>query len=179
MNALVEERDKSVESHAELSEIGRKVDLICEEIERQRQYRLALEDLGADLTRVAKEAFPDAVTRMEEFERNGYFRFAKQMGGIANALVASHSASDLDQARASIPHLIGLLRELTRPEVLQALEAIVYGFGEVQAVEKKDVSVLTLMREANSQDARRGFDILVRFLKVVGARSAKESRRDR
>jgi len=180
MNALVEERaEQSIESQVQLKEIAHKLDLIYEEIDRQKQYRLALEDLEADLTHVAKEAFPAAVAKMEEFERKGYFRFAKQMGGIAEALVTSHSGSDLDQARDSIPQLIGLLRELTRPEVLQALEAIVYGFGEVQAVEKKDVSMVNLIREANTQDARRGFDILVKFLKVVGARSAKESRRDK
>lgn len=167
MNAVLEERDQ-------LSAISEKLDRISEELEQQRRYRLAFEDLEADLTHVMKAAYPNIVDTMADLERKGYFRVAKQMGGIADALVASHSSKDLDQARASISHLIGFLRELTRPEVLQALEAIVYGFGEVQAGERKDVSMLSLVRDANSEDARRGLDILVRFLKVVGARSAKE-----
>ncbi len=171
MNAVLEERDQ-------LTEISHKLDRITEELEQQKRYRLAFEDLEADLTHVAKEAFPAIVAQMAEFERKGYFRVARQMGGIADALVDSHSAGDLDQARAGIPHLIGFLRELTRPEVLNALEAMVYGFGEVQAEQKGEVSMLSLMREANSPEARRGFDIMLRFFKVVGARSAKEPRRN-
>ncbi len=162
---------------AHLLEINRKLDLISAELDEIKRYRVALQDLEADLTHVAKEMFPSLVGLSSEFERRGYLRVARQVSGIGDALVASHSAADLNQARASIPQLIGVLRELTRPEVLQALEAIVYGFGEVQAVEKQDVSIMTLLHEANTQEARRGFDILVRFLKVVGARSAKESRR--
>jgi uncharacterized protein YjgD (DUF1641 family) len=160
-----------------MAEIERKLDLIASEMECQKRYRLAFEDLEADLTHVANEAFPQIVSMIADLDRKGYFRMAKQMGGLSDALVASHSSNDLEQARAGIPQLIGFLRELTRPEVLQALEAIVYGFGEVQAGEQRDVSMLSLARQATSADARRGLDILVRFLKVVGARSAKDSRR--
>ena len=71
-----------------------------------------------------------------------------------------------------MPQLVGFLRELTRPEVLQALEAIIHGFGRVQATMDVDKSAFAIMRDLNSPEARRGVAIIVEFLKVVGARSA-------
>jgi uncharacterized protein YjgD (DUF1641 family) len=53
--------------------------------------------------------------------------------------------------------------------VLQALEAIIHGFGRVQATMDVNKSVFALVRDLNSPDARRGLAILVEFLKVVGA----------
>ena len=70
-----------------------------------------------------------------------------------------------------MPQLVGFLRELTRPEVLQALEAIIHGFGRVQATMNVDKSVFEIVRDINSPDARRGMAILVEFLKVVGSRA--------
>jgi uncharacterized protein YjgD (DUF1641 family) len=84
-------------------------------------------------------------------------------------MIRSHSTKDWEQVQASVPQLIGFLRELTKPEVLQALEAIIHGFGQVQATMNVDKSVITILRDLNSIEARRGIAILVEFLKIVGA----------
>jgi len=157
----------------QFDEINRKLDAIAVEIEQQRRFRLALEDLKDDLTLVSKAAFPEVSRMAAEMERKGYLRLAGQMGGIADAMVSSHSSEDLEQARASIPQLIGFLRQLTRPPVLEALEVIVNGFGEVQSSAQPDVSLRTLIGEMNSPEARRGWGILIRFLRVIGTRKAR------
>jgi uncharacterized protein YjgD (DUF1641 family) len=74
-----------------------------------------------------------------------------------------------------VPLLVGFLRELTKPEVLQALEAIIHGFGRVQATMNVNKSVFALARDLNTPDARRGLAILVEFLKVVGAHAIASS----
>ncbi len=180
----------------QISEINRKLDRISDELERESRGRNdssdprsspvgavqqlgSIRDLLADLQPVSREIFKDAVVRMEELEKKGYFRFASGAGEILDAFVVAHSERDLNQARASMPHLVGFLRELTRPEVLQALEAIVYGFGEVQASAKQDVSMFQLLRNLNTPEARRGLAIIVKFLSVVGAASsAPENHRE-
>lgn len=158
----------------QFDEINRKLDAIAAEMEHQRRYRLAFEDLKDDLTLVSKAAFPDLLRIAAEIERKGYLRVAGQMGGIAEAMVSSHSSDDLEQARASIPQLIGFLRELTRPPVLEALEVIVNGFGEVQLSAQPDLSLRTLIAEMTSLEARRGWGMLIRFLKVIGTRNARK-----
>jgi uncharacterized protein YjgD (DUF1641 family) len=105
-------------------------------------------------------------------QQKGYFDAAAAGMKIGDTLLTSHTREDWQQVQKSVPQLVGFLRELTRPEVLEALEAIIHGFGRVQATMNVDKSMIGLVRDLNSPDARRGMAIMVEFLKVVGSRSA-------
>lgn len=129
-------------------------------------------DFLEDAQPIIREAYQQAVDGCQRLQDKGYFRAAAASLRIADALVEAHSAEDLRQVEASAPEIIGLLRELTRPEALQALEAIVHGFGRVQATMNVEKSIVGILRDLNTHDARRGMAIIVEFLKVVGATSA-------
>ncbi len=128
-------------------------------------------DFIEDAQPIVRDLFGKAVAGCQVLQQKGYFEAAAAGMKVGGALVESHTASDWRQVEASVPHLVGFLRELTRPEVLQALEAIIHGFGRVQATMNVDKSVFQLVRDMNSTDARRGIAIMVEFLKVVGSRS--------
>jgi uncharacterized protein YjgD (DUF1641 family) len=128
-------------------------------------------DLIQDVQAIARDLYQQALAECETLRQKGYLDAAAAGVRIGDALVTSHSASDLKQVEESVPHLVGFLRELTRPEALQALEAIIHGFGRVQVTMNVDKSVFELMRDLKSADARRGMAILVEFLKVVGSRN--------
>jgi uncharacterized protein YjgD (DUF1641 family) len=128
-------------------------------------------DFIQDASPIVRDLFHKAVAGCQTLDERGYFTAAAAGTRVADALIQSHSQKDWKQVEASVPQLVGFLRELTRPEVLQALEAIIHGFGRVQATMNVDKSVLQLVRDVNSDDARRGMAILVEFLKVVGSRS--------
>jgi uncharacterized protein YjgD (DUF1641 family) len=129
-------------------------------------------DFIQDAQPIMRDATRKVISSAESLSRKGYFEAASAGTRVADALVRSHSAQDWRQVEASVPQLIGFLRELTKPEVLQALKAIIHGFGRVQATMDVNKSVIALVRDLNSPDARRGVAILVEFLKVVGAHSA-------
>ena len=128
-------------------------------------------DFIQDASPIVRDLFHKAVAGCQTLDEKGYFTAAAAGTRVADALIQSHSEKDWKQVEASVPQLVGFLRELTRPEVLQALEAIIHGFGRVQATMNVDKSLLQLVRDVNSEDARRGIAILVEFLKVVGSRS--------
>jgi len=128
-------------------------------------------DFVQDAQPIVRDLFRRAIAGSQQLQRRGYFEAAAAGMRIGDALVQSHSQVDLKQVEASVPQLVGFLRELTRPEVLQALEAIIHGFGRVQATMNVDKSLFQLVRDMNSPDARRGIAILVEFLKVVGSRT--------
>jgi len=128
-------------------------------------------DFVQDVQPIVRDIYQQAVNGSQLLEQKGYFRAAFAGVRIGDALVQSHSPEDLKQVEASVPQLIGFLRELTRPEVLQALEAIIHGFGRVQATMNVNKSAVEILRDLNSKDARRGIAIIVEFLKVVGAQS--------
>jgi uncharacterized protein YjgD (DUF1641 family) len=127
-------------------------------------------DFIQDAQPIVRDLFGKAVAGCQALQQKGYFEAAAAGVNVGDALIGLHSASDWKQVEASVPQLVGFLRELTKPEVLQALEAIIHGFGQVQATMTVDKSVFQLVRELNSPDARRGIAIIVEFLKVVGSR---------
>lgn len=125
-------------------------------------------DFIQDAQPIIRDVMMKAITTGETLSRKGYFNAASAGARVADAMVEAHSPDDWRQVERSIPQLIGFLRELTKPEVLQALEAIIHGFGQVQATMDVNKSTLTLVRDLNSADARRGLAVLVEFLKVIG-----------
>ena len=118
-------------------------------------------DFVQDAQPIVRDLFRQAVTACQSLQEKGYFEAASAGMRIGDALIQSHSQSDLKQVEASVPQFVGFLRELTRPEVLEALEAIIYGFGRVQATMNVNKSIFELVRDMNSPDARRGIAILV------------------
>ncbi len=128
-------------------------------------------DFIQDAQPIVRDAMMKAVITAESLSQKGYVDAATSGMRVADALVRAHSPGDWRQVEASVPQFVGFLRELTRPEVLQALESIIHGFGRVQATMDVDKSFLAIARDLRSPEARRGMAILVEFLKVVGARS--------
>lgn len=126
-------------------------------------------DFIQDVQPILRDGMRRVVQANQSLQERGYFTAAAAGLRVTDALVRAHSTEDWTQVEASLPQLIGFLRELTKPEVLKALEAIIHGFGRVQATMDVNKSTLTLVRDLNSPDARRGIGILVEFLKVVGA----------
>lgn len=126
-------------------------------------------DFVHDAQPILRDGMRRVVQVNQSLQDKGYFKAAAAGVRVGDALVRAHSAEDWMQVEASVPQLIGLLREFTKPEVLKALEAIIHGFGRVQATMDVNKSTLQLVRDLNSRDARRGLAILVEFLKVVGA----------
>ena len=90
-------------------------------------------DFIKDAQPIAHDLFERTTTVCGALQAKGYFNAAAAGMRIGDALMTSHSDGDLKQIEKSVPHLVGLLRELTLPESLQALESILHGFGRVQA----------------------------------------------
>lgn len=125
-------------------------------------------DFIQDAQPIVRDVMLKAIATGETLRRKGYMDAASASIRVAGAMIEAHSAQDWRQVEKSVPQLIGFLRELTKPEVLEALEAIIHGFGQVQATMNVDKSVVTLVRDLNSTEARRGMAVLVEFLKVIG-----------
>lgn len=129
-------------------------------------------DFIQDAQPILRDAMMKAIAAGENLSRKGYLDAAAASMRVAGSMIEAHSAEDWKQVEQSVPQLVGFLRELTKPEVLEALEAIIFGFGRVQATMNVDKSTLTLVRDLNSVEARRGISVLVEFLKVIGKHAA-------
>jgi len=126
-------------------------------------------DFAQDAQPIVRDGMRRVVQVSQLLQERGYFDALSAGTRVSDALVRAHSAEDWNQVEASVPQLVGFLREVTKPEVLEALEAIIRGFGRVQATMDVDKSVFAILRDLRSKEARRGIAILVEFLKVIGA----------
>lgn len=140
--------------------------------EQSIQQLQSAADFIQDVQPILRDVMRKAIAGGETLRQNGYYDAAAAGIRVADTLIRSHTATDWAQVEASVPQLVGFIRELTKPEVLQALEAIIHGFGQVQATMNVNKSVFTIVRDLNSTEARRGLGILVEFLKIVGAQAA-------
>jgi hypothetical protein len=116
--------------------------------------------------------------RTESLWKKGYFNAASSRLRVSDALIRSHSAEGWQQVEARVPQRVECIRELTKTEVLQDLEAIIHGFGKVQATMNVDKSVFTLLRGLNSTEAWRGIAIMVEFLKIVCTRHRRDHQKE-
>lgn len=156
----------------EIAQLGKTLLLNARLLTAALQQLQSAADFIQDAQPIARDLYRQAVDCCQITQRKGYIDKARAGLRIGDALVQAHSTEDLKQVEASVPQLIGFLRELTHPEVLEALEAIIHGFGRVQATMDVNKSYFAIARDLTTPEARRGVAILVEFLKVVGASSA-------
>ncbi len=143
------------------------------------EYAIQQLQSAADFLQDAQPILRDGMRRIvqanQSLQERGYFHALSAGARVGDALVCAHSAEDWNQVEASVPQLVGFVRELTKPEVLDALAAIIHGFGRVQATMDVNKSIFAILRDLNSTEARRGIAMLVEFLKVVGGSHASPS----
>ena len=129
----------------------------------------SMRDLLMDLNPISKEIYRDALVKLDSLEKKGYFELAKHSGHIMDDAVETLIEEDLEQLRTNVPRLIRWIKSVTQPGTLQALETMVVALERAETSAKKDVSLLGLVRELNTPEARRGLATFVEFVKGLGA----------
>ncbi|RKX31193.1 MAG: hypothetical protein DRP71_13840 [Verrucomicrobia bacterium] len=152
----------------QLAALDRKLDLISDEMVALRRYRLELEELKEDLTRVAKDVFQTAIEEMEEvapFVHSGDFahlvrKLVRNTRNITALTTQVESAMDL--AKDATPlgkelfnDFLGTLDELDRKgyfdffrELVNVLDRVVtsYSVEDVRLLSDNVVAILETVK---------------------------------
>ncbi len=100
----------------QINDINRKLDIVLEEVMAQRETRLSLEDLTADLTIVGTDVFKSTVTDLDNagIELDGEalkilaFKLIRNVGTITEMFEMLESANDFVKDVSPILHQVGL-----------------------------------------------------------------------
>jgi len=100
----------------QINDINRKLDIVLEEVMAQRETRLSLEDLTADLTIVGTDMFKSTVTDLDNagIELDGEalkilaFKLIRNVGTITEMFEMLESANDFVKDVSPILHQVGL-----------------------------------------------------------------------
>lgn len=171
---LAVEQLEEVQEYVDLSDLlrfvkrllrnGRHLETLLDQLE-------SLMDLAQTVGPLTNEAFEKATDLLQQAEHKGYFTFAKGGLEIADTVVTSFTEADMQRLGDSVAPMLNLVKDVARPEVMGLMRDIV---SEVEVEVAKPVpntSLLALLGQMRDPDVRRGLVLMLRLLRVVGARA--------
>ncbi len=151
------------------TKLMRNVDTIARTVDRLESFKDFLEDVSP----LARESFISLMNRLDEFDRKGYFGFIKEMGRVGDKVVTSFTPEDVRNLGENIVAILNTVKRMTQPDVLHALNNAVTVYKKMDLQVEEDVSLLALLREMNTPEARRGLAFTLRVLKSIASQNEK------
>lgn len=124
-------------------------------------------DFLQDFNPVARQLFLDLMKKLDELDRKGYFAFLKELSNVAEKVVTSFTVDDVKRLGDNVVTILNTVKSLTQPDMLHAINNAVVVYKNLDTSATEDVSLLGLLRDLNSPEARRGLAFTIRFLKSV------------
>ena len=131
----------------------------------------SVRDFLRDVTPLARESFIDFMNKLDEFDRKGYFAFMKELGNVVDRIVTSFSPQDVKNLGDNIVTILNTVKNMTQPDMLQTVNNALAIYKKMDTEVHNEVSLLTLMKELKTPEARRGMAVMIRFLKSVATQN--------
>jgi len=149
------------------------VSLLKKLVRHTPQMEMLLDQLDSltdllDVARpMAREGLDKATSVMDEFERKGYFVFARGGMRMMDNVVTSFSEDDVNRLGDNIVLILNTVKDMTQPEILNFLRnTLLVASHEVE--KPVSTSFLNLYRQMQDPAVRRGLGLTMRVLKVIG-----------
>lgn len=126
-------------------------------------------DFVEDVTPNAKAAFMEVLGTLDEMDRKGYFEFFRESVKIADNVVTSFKPEDVKMLGDNIVTILSTVKNLTQPDMLQAINNAVSVYKNVEFGTSEKVSYFDLFKEAKSPEMRRGLAFGIHFLKNLAS----------
>jgi uncharacterized protein YjgD (DUF1641 family) len=129
----------------------------------------SLRDFLRDAAPLARESFLGLMEKLDELDRKGYFAFVRQFSEVLDRVVTSFSVDDVKKLGDNIVTILTTVKNLTQPEILHTINNALTVYNSVDVQVPENVSLVSLLRELNTPEAKRGLTYAIRFLKAVAA----------
>jgi uncharacterized protein YjgD (DUF1641 family) len=113
----------------------------------------SLQQLGADLTPLAREILVTLMARLDELESRSHFTFIRGVWNVLDRVVASFSEEDLDQLSDNVVLILSTVKEMTQPEIMQLLQRAA---REMRQTQGEEIGLFRLMWRMRRPQVRRG-----------------------
>ncbi len=126
-------------------------------------------DFLQDFTPISHELFNDLMMRMNEFDRKGYFEFMKELSTIVDKIVTSFSVDDVRNLGDNIVTILNTVKNVTQPDMLQSVNNALGVYQKMDIEVQDDISLVSLLRELNTPEMKKGLVFAIRLLKSLAA----------
>ena len=126
-------------------------------------------DFLRDVSPLVRESIIDLMGKMDEFDRKGYFQFIKELQKAGDNVVTSFTPNDVKLLGDNIVTILNTIKNLTQPDMLQAINNAVTVYKNIDVKVDEKVSLFSLVRELNSPQVKRGIAVGLKFLKNLAS----------
>lgn len=139
----------------------------------------SLSQLAADAAPLLGEGMAMATDRLTEFERKGYFTFARQAGGIVDRVVTNYTEEDVAALGDNVVLILDTVRQMTQPEVMGLLSstatAIHDEVEDASAHPQEAPSMLSLIGQMRDPQVRLGLQRAMNMLRSISGPTSNET----
>lgn len=126
-------------------------------------------DFLRDVSPLVRESILDLMKKLDEFDRKGYFQFVKELQNAADNVVTSFTTEDVKHLGDNIVTILNTIKNLTQPDMLAAINNAVSVYKNIDLKVESKVSLFSLIKELNSNEAKRGLAVGLKFLKNLAS----------
>jgi len=149
--------------------LGKKLLRNVNNLSRAFDQMESVRDFARDVSPLVRESILDLMKKFDEFDRKGYFQFAKEMRKAMDNVVTNYSAEDVKLLGENIVTILDTVKNLTQPDMLQAINNAVAVYKNIDIKVEEKVSLMSLLKELNSPEVRRGLAVGLKFLKNLAS----------
>lgn len=131
-------------------------------------------DLLKDLGPISREIIIDSIYKLHELEQKGYFEFFTTLTKVLDNVVSHYSVHDVQQLADNVVTILDTVKNLTQPDMLQAMNNAVNIFKDLDPSDVPEYSLWKAMRELNSPEMRKGLGFIITFLKGLSAQEQNQ-----
>jgi uncharacterized protein YjgD (DUF1641 family) len=135
-----------------------------------------MKDFFEDFAPISRELFIDAMHKLDEFDRKGYFAFLHQLSQGLDNIVTSFTPDDVRLLNENLVTILNTIKNLTQPDMLQAVNNAVAVYKHLDFDVREDPSLFALLRQINAPETRRGLALALRFLQNLSQQQPDDSR---
>ena len=122
-------------------------------------------DLMQDMGPVVRETIIDAIRKMAEFERKGYFEFFREMMRTMDNVVTHYSGEDVKLLADNVVTIMDTVKNITQPDMLHAMNNAVNVFQKLELEDIPEYTLWKAMKEMRSPEMKKGIGFMITFLK--------------
>jgi uncharacterized protein YjgD (DUF1641 family) len=115
---------------------------------------------------LGKQVFNYAVEQLDYYEREGYFKFAREGGRILEKIVSEFSPEDVQALGDNIVIILNTVKNMTQPQIM-ALANNAVGAIQLEVPVDEKISTWTMLRELSNPQVRRGLVRMINLLKAL------------
>jgi len=124
-------------------------------------------DLMQDMGPIVRETIIDTIRKMAEMEQKGYFEFFSEMTRAMDNVVIHYSGEDVKLLADNMVTIMDTLKNLTQPDMLQAMNNAVNVFQKLEVDDIPEYSLWKAMKEMRSPEMKKGIGFMITFLKNI------------